>query len=956
MPQLTLILVSHTHWDREWYLTYQQFRRKLVRLVDKLLDILDTDPNYRYFTLDGQTIVLQDYLDIRPEREADLRRHIRAGRILVGPWYILPDEFLVSPEATVRNLMLGLRQARAWTDTPMDIGYLPDPFGHIAQMPQILRGFGIETACLWRGVPACPELCRGGDTPASEFQWQAPDGSQVLTLWLPFGYGNAAGLPLDPVLLRARIEGVLADLQSLSTTDHVLLMNGTDHQEPQPGLPAALAAVEARLDGVRIVHGTLPQYRDAVLTANPDLPVVTGELRSSQRAPLLPGVLSVRPWIKQRNAACETLLERWAEPASAFAWALGDPEDRRGFVWRAWRYLLENHPHDSICGCSIDQVHEEMRTRFDWCEQLGEIVTEEGLASVAERVNTAALGADDVPFVVFNPTPGPRTDVVQFEVVLPGPADDLDLLDDAGQPVPFEATEEDAEELAVYDLTPEQLADMLGMVGDGRVMGLVIHAPRVLITVAGPDAYIELPMAETGEPNAALITASLARIRELIASGTIQTFHVRATRAARAFVTFVARDVPGIGYRTYRFARGGYREPPAVWDEEAEARIENEYFIVEADEDDGSLTVTDKATGQVYEGLNGFLDEGDAGDEYNYSPPPTDRIVDAPAGPPTIATYRDAAGQSLVIEMTYDLPVSLTEDRQSRADETVPCRIETEVALWTGVRRIDVTTTIDNRASDHRLRVHFPTGVHVETSWADGHFCAIERPIELPTDTANWVEQPIGTHPQRAWCDVSDGERGLLIANRGLYEFEAFHDEDGETILALTLLRCVGWLSRADIAARPGHAGPGLPTPGAQSLGEHTFEYAIIPHAGDWSQAAGAAYAFAAPLRAVPATVHTGKLPPVGSLLEVEPESLAVSAIKRSEDGHALIVRLYNNSAGAVKGRVRLGVPCRREVQRVNLNEEPTDLPLLADGDGWVFVPARPWEIVTLRFTPAIQE
>ncbi len=946
----TLIVVSHTHWDREWYLTYQQFRRKLVRLIDHLLDILDQDPAYRYFTLDGQTIVLEDYLDIRPEREADLRRHIRAGRILVGPWYILPDEFLVSPEATIRNLMLGLRQARSWTDEPMDIGYLPDPFGHIGQMPQILRGFGIETACLWRGVP--------DDTPASEFRWQAPDGSEVLTLWMPFGYGNAAGLPLDPVLLHARIEGALADLQPLATTGYLLLMNGSDHQEPQAGLPAALAAVEQKLDGVRIVHGTLPMYRDAIRAAHPDLPTVTGELRSSQRAPLLPGVLSVRPWIKQRNYVCETLLERWAEPAAAFAWALGDPEDRHGFVWRAWRYLLENHPHDSICGCSIDQVHEEMRTRFDWCEQIGEIVADEGLASVAERVNTAALGPDGAPLVVFNPTAGPRTDVVQFEMTLPGPAEELDLLDDAGRPVPFEATEEDAEELATYEATPEQLADMLGMVGDGRIMGLVIQ--DVLITVDGPDACIELPMADIGEPNPALMTESLARIRALIASGEIETFHIRAYRAASSFITFVARDVPGVGYRAYRFARGGFAEPPAVWEDETEARIENEYFIVEADPDDGSLTVTDKATGHVYEGLNGFLDEGDAGDEYNYSPPATDRVVDAPADPPTIATYRDAAGQSLVIEMVYDLPVSLTEDRQARSEETVPCRIETEVALWAGVRRIDVTTTIDNQASDHRLRVHFPAGVSVQTSWADGHFCAVERPIELPTDTADWVEQPIGTHPQRAWCDVSDGERGLMIANRGLYEFEAFNDEEGETTLALTLLRCVGWLSRADMPMRPGHAGPGLPTPGAQSIGEHTFEYAIIPHAGDWSQAAGAAYAFAAPLRAVRTGVHGGSLPPVGHLLEVEPEALTVhtlralrvSAIKRSEDGQALIVRLYNNSAEAVKGRVRLGVPCRREVPRVNLNEEPADLPLMADDSGWVLLTARPWEIVTLRLVP----
>jgi len=948
----TLIVVSHTHWDREWYLTFQQFRRKLVRLIDELLDILDTDPNYRYFMLDGQTIVLEDYLEIRPEREADLRRHIRAGRILVGPWYVLPDEFLVSPEALIRNLMLGRRQARAWTDAPLDIGYLPDPFGHIAQMPQILRGFGLETASLWRGVP--------GDVGTSEFRWQAPDGSEMLVLWMPFGYGNAARLPLDPPTLRARVEGLIADLRPFATTDHLLLMNGTDHQEPQAGLPAALAAVERKLDGVRIVHGTLPGYRDAVLAANPDLPIVAGELRSGQRAPLLPGILSVRNWIKQRNAACETLLERWAEPAAAWAWALGDTEDRRGLVWRAWRYLLENHPHDSICGCSIDQVHEEMRTRFDWCEQIGEMMAEEGLASIVQHVDTAALDFDGAAFVVFNPTAGPRTDVVQFDLALPGPAEDLDLLDDAGQPVPFEATEEDPEELARYELAPDELEEMLSFVADGRVMGLVIQG--LIVILDGPDAYLELQLAEGGEPDEELMTEGLDRIRDLIADESMETFHVRATRLARAFVTFVARDVPGIGYRTYRFAQGDYDEPAAVWAEDEAARIENEYFVVEADPEDGTLTVTDKATDFVYEGLNGFLDEGDAGDEYNYSPPAEDRVVDVPAEFPTIATYRDAAGQSLVIEMVYELPTGLTENRQARSDETVPCRVETEVALWAGVRRIDVTTTIDNQAMDHRLRVHFPAGLRTDTSWADGHFAAVERPIELSDDTEDWVEQPIGTYPQRAWCDVSDGERGLMIANRGLYEFEAFNDEDEETTLALTLLRCVGWLSRADMPVRAGHAGPGLPTPGAQSIGEHTFEYSIIPHTGDWTKAAAAARSFAAPMRAVPAGVHEGTLPPAGHLLEVEPEALVVhgtlrvSAIKRSEDGQALVVRLYNNSAEAVKGRVRPGVPCRREIMRATLDEDVADLPLLANKDGWAFLTARPWEIITLRFAPAVGE
>ncbi|MCK4961620.1 MAG: hypothetical protein KAS19_03995, partial [Anaerolineales bacterium] len=182
-----LHIVPHTHWDREWYLPFQSFRIKLVHLIDMLLDILDHDPAFTHFTLDGQTIILEDYLEIRPERESDLIRHIRSGRLLIGPWYILPDEFLVSPEATVRNLLQGGSLCDRF-GARMDIGYLPDPFGHIGQMPQILLGFGIEMAAFRRGL---------ADEPC-ELWWQAPDGSRVLTAYLRDGYDNAARLPTIP--------------------------------------------------------------------------------------------------------------------------------------------------------------------------------------------------------------------------------------------------------------------------------------------------------------------------------------------------------------------------------------------------------------------------------------------------------------------------------------------------------------------------------------------------------------------------------------------------------------------------------------------------------------------------------------------------------------------------------------------------------------------------------------
>src|SRR5512140_1842314 len=161
-------IVSHSHWDREWYKSFEQFRSMLVNMVDDLLDLLARDPAYVCFTLDAQTIVLDDYLAVRPEREPELRRLVREGRLMIGPWYVLPDEFLVSAEATVRNLLTGARRSRDF-GAEMKVGYIP-------MMPAILSGFGIDTALLYRGFGGEPEQN------SSEYWWTGPDGTRCLML------------------------------------------------------------------------------------------------------------------------------------------------------------------------------------------------------------------------------------------------------------------------------------------------------------------------------------------------------------------------------------------------------------------------------------------------------------------------------------------------------------------------------------------------------------------------------------------------------------------------------------------------------------------------------------------------------------------------------------------------------------------------------------------------------
>jgi alpha-mannosidase len=302
--------------------------------------------------------------------------------------------------------------------------------------------------------------------------------------------------------------------------------------------------------------------------------------------------------------------------------------------------------------------------------------------------------------------------------------------------------------------------------------------------------------------------------------------------------------------------------------------------------------------------------------------------------------------------MTYRLPAGLSADRASRSVSTADERIVSEITLTDGVPRIDVRTTVFNAAEDHRLRVHFPSGMRAETSKADQHFGVIERPIALPPwDPDTWMEQPMGTYPQKAFVSVDSGASGLTIANRGLPEYEALDTADGVEI-AVTLLRCVGWLSRADLTSRRGGAGPQLRTPGAQLHGRHAFEYSIIPHAGTWEQAEAHVLAVQhlRPMRARWNRHGLGRIEAQGMLLEIDSPAFHVSAIKRAEDGDGVIVRIYNATSSDAEAAIDLK-PMQGPVMLVNLNEESlAEIPRI---DGQVLVSARPNEIISLRFRAA---
>jgi alpha-mannosidase len=387
-----IFVVPHTHWDREWYQPFEGFLERLVDMIDKLLDILDRDPGFRHFHLDGQSAMIDDYLTVRPGRAVDLERHVREGRLSVGPWFTQMDEFLVSGESLVRNLEWGMARARE-LGAPAAPGYLPDQFGHIGQIPQILRNAGIERALVWRGVPS--QIDR------TAFWWEAPDGSRVLTEYMAFGYGIgwAVGAAEDLETLATALRQSVDLMAPLSPrADRILVMAGSDHQAAQAKLPPLLEKANAD-DGLRTEISSLADYLDA---PDPEsLSVWRGELRSAARAYLLPNVYSNRVSQKRLRARTEAMLERYAEPLAALVPGAEWPEED---LRLAWRFLLWNGAHDSAYGCSVDEVARTVDGRYRAAGELAGAVARRALETLASRIDRAGP-------LWFNPAPFERDGV-----------------------------------------------------------------------------------------------------------------------------------------------------------------------------------------------------------------------------------------------------------------------------------------------------------------------------------------------------------------------------------------------------------------------------------------------------------------------------------------------------------------------------------------------------------------
>jgi alpha-mannosidase len=942
--------ISNTHWDREWRFSMQRTRHMLVYMLDMLLDIFEKEPSFKSFHLDSQTIPLQDYLEIRPEKEEVIKTLIREKKIMAGPWFCLPDEFSVGGESLIRNLLLGHKIARRFGYVSKT-GYSPFSWGQISQMPQIYKGFGIDFAAFYRGVNT--EVA-----PRSEFIWQGADGTQLVAsrlgrrprynVWYliqrpafwkmkdvncrvigwdcgfgPFKFVGDMYSDFDTQYSRQRFiydettiavsaRAAIEEQDEDWATLHRFWSCGHDSSCPDIREVRMIRDCNQALRGTaNVFHSTFESFQHEVIdSVNGNLPIVIGEMRylsdSKSTSPLFGWILSARMDLKIENFKTERELIYYAEPLAVYAGMLG-AEYPGSFLNQACNWLLQNHGHDSIGGCSREIVGLDMQYRYRQAREIAGCVAERALLDIAGTINYDDLAAEQMVLLVYNPAPFTRDEVVTLNLDVP--------------------REWNSETIGIIDENSEK--QEIQIVGSQKEHFHIVQSPN---------------------DTANMFESRLYRVKARV------------------------KHIPPMGYRTF-FIRPATKVPTGsrVSLVTGPQTLENQYLQVTVNAN-GALTVFDKQTNRLFENMGYFRDTGEIGNPWQHEDVEQKEVFTTLYENAEIVLVQDNALEaSYRIRWEWALPQCRAEGDKSRSDNRRIVLITNTVTLRINQPWIEIETAIDNTVEDHYLQVCFPCNIASDVIHAQGQFDVIERAV-IRADSDRYLEPPQSEQPMNSFIDITDGRSGLAILNEGLKAYEATQEARPE--LRLTLLRSFP----LRICVTQEMIDYSTVDKSSQCLGRHSFRYAVMPHSGNWLQADiwRVSEQFNLPLVIAQTAPTEGGTEPIRkSFLEICPETLHVSAVKRSENGDGWIIRLYNPYDKSVRTKVRLNggfenikgfkSPVQRlqddmtlpsDVDKRNWRfvrlvslEEVIEKELALDTEGWCAVEVAPKKIMTIEFS-----
>ena len=898
-------IIPHTHWDREWRYPIWKNRILLVEFMEELLAILENDPEYHCFLMDGQVVPIEDYLEVKPQDRERLVKFIREGRIAVGPWYTLPDLYPLDGESLIRNLLCGIRLSQSY-GACLDVGYNSFGWGQTAQFPQIYKGFGFNFVI-------CAKKVSEERAPEAEFIWEAPDGSRILTSRLgEFARANfffhayidtrfglrflsdefrytpeKAGVAIhrcdpeatdeDYFMLRSKqghdwdrlkegIERAWKATDDTALPETRLFLNGCDFSTPQPDLTELIERANKIFPQRKFVNASLEQYRDELLNKldMEKLKVVKGELRDGPSAECSGNALASRIYLKQLNKKAENLLFR-AENLALMAERNG-AEYPTGFLSLAWKYLLQSHPHDSINGVTQDKTANDVENRLQQALELGQVIYDKAAAEIIKRIDFSSYSKNGTYLTVFNPQYQNQSGII--EVCIDTPVEwsawEIEMLDVEGKKIPLQ------------------------------------HLSRREANFPTHDA--------AGRPWPTYTTRHICLIQ--------------------------IDDIPAMGYKIYSVhAKSTFPRNHHYWlpmrktnGKEIGAAnhiLENENLKVTINSN-GTFNLLDKKEQRQFSNLHYFEDSGDVGNYWAYYPPYDNQIHTTHGSAPRIWMIENGdLSATIAVEHNFELPhggdepVYGVQGESKRSSTTKTVKILSKLTLRKNARRLDIVTTVDNTAENHRLRVAFPTGLAADFSCAGGHFTVDKRPAVSTRDSEGRYFNEMQTLPMNRFVDISDGQNGLALFSNSITEFEL--GTDPCHTLYLTLFRAMGNMIVTGwecVGRFPKQKGSQLP-------GTMSFAYSLYPHTGDWSNGVcPESRHYALPLCAYQTMgAEAGTLPPSQGFCSISNPALVVSCLKRAEDRPTSILRVYNPAPEEKQAEISFAFPIKA-VWETNLNEK----------------------------------
>lgn len=827
-----------THWDREWYKQFQGFRYNLVKMFDNLIEALEND-KIEVFTFDGQTVVLNDYLKIKPYNKNRIIQLIKQGKLKVGPWYVMPDELLVSGESLIMNFIFGKRIAEEFETKPYKYGYMNDIFGHIGQMPQILSDMNIKSAYLGRGVGKESQNY-------TNFLWEAPDGSQC------FAYKDRyADFKRAFEEENLDTKGCIDFLKNkCDSTENVIMLYTDDHmdidksalrfEQVKNELKKSANTYDCTFyEGLENIAKSVTEFKNELPKEKGEL-IFTAETENQFRS--VTDSLSSYYSLKRENDLCQSLLEDKVSPILAAA-RINDIDFDMEFYRLAYEYLLKNQPHDSICGCSTAEVHEDMLYRYSQVYAISDAIISDLKNRMCKSLSVSENNEiSEFYTTVFNGEPIDFNGVFVTDIAFPINWSNK-LTDNARY-----------QQINGFNITDEK---------GKKVEYQILKFNNSVISETSPYD-------------------SPRDIYTVAIKGKLKSF----------------------GGTVFKITKGNkscFRKELA----DSELKAENRYIILQI-ESNGSITMTDKESGAVYKNLNTFTDEGEMGNGWFSDRPFNNNIiVSSTAADTLIETVQNGALiKTFRITKNLKIPKSADYNRYARNSQYTDMKIITEVTLKSDSKNLEFETTVYNNASDHKLKVEFPTMINSNCYYASQAFDFVKRPLGITPEGAGFYEQEAYEKNTSGIIVVKDtnNNQGLSFIGK-----EGFHQcgVSNSGVITAVMLRCFGRIMFNE----------NLKNDKAQLHGVHKFRYALSVET-NFAKLCNEKKTVMNTFD----SINTSDSNSTAELIKFK-GNIVPSIVKPSENGKGIIIRVYNPTDEQQNAEILFGFDTQN-TKCVNILEE----------------------------------